>query len=222
MRVQHHPDCTTLMAYASGTLGEALSVVMACHVAWCPSCQRELRRHEETGGAIIDGIESVPVGADCLHAVLEKIDACCVSGTDAPKAGESAIESALGLPRPLCRLLQQPLDTIVWRRIAPGIAVHRIHMEPGARGHLMLMRIAGGKALPRHGHHAGELTMVLRGAYTDEIGRFAMGDIADLGHEIEHRPTTEIGNDCICLVGLERPWRFKALLLRLVQPLMRL
>src|SRR5690606_22854836 len=70
VRVQHHPDCATLMAYASGTLGEALSVVVACHVAWCPSCQRELRRHEETGGAIIEAIDSVPVNENCWQAVL--------------------------------------------------------------------------------------------------------------------------------------------------------
>jgi len=222
VRVQHHPDCSTLMAYASGTLGEALSVVVACHVAWCPSCQRDLRCHEETGGAIIDGIESVPVDDGCLHAVLKKIDACC-QGQDGNQASvKRSEEASLGLPRPLCRLLQQPLDAITWRRLAPGIAVHRIDMGPGARGQLMLMRIAGGKALPRHGHHAGELTMVLRGAYHDEVGRFAMGDIADLGNDVEHRPTIDAGNDCICLVGLERPWRFKAFLLRLVQPLMRL
>lgn len=210
------------MAYASGTLGEALSVVVACHVAWCPSCQRELRRHEETGGAIIEAIDSVPVNENCWQAVLSRIDSCCQDQGHRKTTGDTSGELSLGLPRPLCRLLQRPLETIPWRRVAPGVSVYKIDMGPGARGRLMLMRIAGGKSLPRHGHKAGELTMVLRGAYQDEVGRFAMGDIADLGNDVEHRPRIDSGSDCICLVGLERPWRFKAFFLRLVQPLMRL
>ncbi|WP_137387665.1 ChrR family anti-sigma-E factor [Rhodoligotrophos defluvii] len=222
MRVHHHPDCATLMAYASGTLCEALSMVVACHVAWCPHCQRELRRHEETGGAIIERMDAVPVKADCLTAVLQRIDAECREARakqSVPHVSNDA--HRLGLPKPLCRLLGRSLDQVAWRRIAPGIAVHRIALAQGARGRLLLMKISGGRALPRHGHSAGELTMVLRGAYRDEFGRFAMGDIADLGHEVEHKPITEQAGDCVCLVGIERPWRLKGLM-RLVQPLLRL
>jgi len=222
VRVHHHPDCATLMAYASGTLSEALTMVVACHVAWCPQCQRELRCHEETGGAIIDRMEAVPVKPGCLDAVLQRIDAECREARARDCAPELAGEAhRMGLPRPLCRLLGRSLDQLAWRRIAPGVAVYRINLARGARGRLMLMRIASGKALPRHGHSAGEMTMVLRGAYRDEVGRFAMGDIADLGHDIEHKPVTDSGADCICLIGSERPWRLRGLL-RFVQPILRL
>ena len=38
-----------------------------------------------------------------------------------------------------------------------------------------------------------EMTLILRGAYRDQIGRFAPGDVADLDEGIEHQPVIEGG-----------------------------
>jgi len=81
-----------------------------------------------------------------------------------------------------------------------------------------LLRIGAGRAMPEHGHGGEEITLVLKGAYRDHIGRFAAGDVADLDEEIEHKPVVEGDQDCICLVATERPTRFKTLAARLMQP----
>jgi putative transcriptional regulator len=70
---------------------------------------------------------------------------------------------------------------------------------------LRLVRIAPGKALPEHGHGGGELSLVLRGAYRDQLGRFTIGDIADLDGTAVHRPVVEDASPCICLVAAEMP-----------------
>jgi putative transcriptional regulator len=51
------------------------------------------------------------------------------------------------------------------------------------------------------------------------MGRFGRGDVADLDEDIEHKPVAEDGEDCICLVAIERPTRFKSFAARLMQPL---
>jgi putative transcriptional regulator len=123
------------------------------------------------------------------------------------------------LPVPLSRLLPaQALTDIVWKKKAPGVAMFDVPLPKGARGQLKLLRISAGRAMPEHGHGGEEITLVLKGAYRDHMGRFAAGDVADLDEEIEHRPVVEQDGDCICLVATERPTRFKSLTARLMQP----
>ncbi len=210
------------MAYAAGTLNEALSVVVASHVAWCPNCQKEVRRHEETGGAMIDRIDAVPVKGDCLKSVMDRIGACEERKITRQPSKATTAAHELGLPRPLCRLLGTSLDHIRWRKIAPGVSVQEIALAPASHGKLMLMKIAAGRAMPRHTHRAGEMTLVLRGSYHDQLGRFGMGDIADLGSDVEHRPVVGKDMDCICLVALEEPLKFSGIFLRLAQPFFRI
>jgi putative transcriptional regulator len=82
-----------------------------------------------------------------------------------------------------------------------------------------MLKVRPGHKLPDHGHDGQEMTLILRGAYRDEIGRFAPGDVADLDEHIEHQPVIEDGEDCICLIATEAPARFKGLVPRLLQPI---
>ncbi len=82
-----------------------------------------------------------------------------------------------------------------------------------------MLHIAPGKALPEHGHGGTEMTLVLSGAYRDELGRFGPGDVADLDEHVEHQPKVEQDAPCICLVATETPTRFKGIFSRILQPL---
>jgi putative transcriptional regulator len=73
--------------------------------------------------------------------------------------------------------------------------------------------------MPEHGHGGEELTLVLEGAYSDKLGRFAAGDIADLGDDVEHQPVVDQDRACICLVATEAPTRFRSWPARILQPL---
>ena len=74
------------------------------------------------------------------------------------------------------------------------------------------------QAMPEHGHGGSELTLVLSGSYHDKYGHFGRGDVADLDDDAEHQPIVDDGEDCICLVAVERPTRFKGLLPKVFQP----
>lgn len=81
-----------------------------------------------------------------------------------------------------------------------------------------LLRIPAGAAMPDHGHRGIELTMVLKGAFSDEDGRFARGDVEIAHEDVHHTPVADIAEDCICLAVTDAPLRFKGILPRLVQP----
>jgi len=44
LTIIHHLDDATILSYAAGTLGEALSVAAACHISMCPECRTAVRK----------------------------------------------------------------------------------------------------------------------------------------------------------------------------------
>lgn len=216
MKIQHHPDDSTLMSYAGGGLHPALAAVVASHVSLCPHCQREMKLMARIGLACVRELPdadirmSAPVAR--LHAREQDPAEPSVSAAgSAPKSGD--------VPAPIRRFVGERLDAIDWKKTAPGLWSRRLPLPEGQSGDLRLLRVAAGRAMPEHGHGGTELTLILKGAYQDRFGRFAPGDIADHDDSVEHKPIVEADHDCICLVASERPARFKGLIVRAFQPL---
>lgn len=209
MTIHHHPDPATLMSYAAGTLDEPLSAVVACHAAACAQCRREISWLETLGSALIDALPA-PKGS---AAAVPPLSASCpvVAGTTPPTA-------AGDVPAPLVHLVGTQLDAIAWKRLAPGIWHRPLPLSKGVAGDLRLIKVEPGLHLPEHGHAGQEMTLLLRGAYVDEVGRFATGDVADLDEDIEHRPVADAEAGCICLIASVKPARYKGWLPRLLQP----
>jgi putative transcriptional regulator len=214
LTIHHHLDDATILAYAAGTLDEALSAVAASHVTWCPQCRDAVRKAEAMGGAFFRDIDGSPVSDDCRSRTMALLDQATLHRFPNPP------RIASDMPEPLSRLLGgMRIADIPWRTKVPGVAMYDIKLSSAAKGHLWMMRIAPGKAMPEHGHGGEELTMILSGAYADEIGHFARGDVADLDEDIEHRPVVDADCPCICLVATEAPTRFKSVFARMMQPL---
>lgn len=204
MRTQHHIRRPTLDDLAAGRLCEAVRVVAASHLAWCRQCRKAAD------------------GAGCLHAELPAAggpplpavgDRTTVEAMDRLPATVAAVprdREDFGLPMPLALHLGRNLEAVAWRSVLPGVQVRALELPPAASGQLRLVRMAPGKGLPGHGHGSAELTLVLRGAYRDEHGRFTIGDIADLDETAVHRPVAEEGGPCICLVAAETPPRYRS------------
>jgi putative transcriptional regulator len=123
------------------------------------------------------------------------------------------------VPPPLRRFVGSSLQDIDWNFVAPGVRKHTIRLSSEKASSLYMLNIAAGKAVPEHGHGGEEMTLILSGAYRDELGRFGPGDVADLDEHVEHQPKVEPGAPCICLVATEAPTRFKSFFSRLLQPL---
>ena len=100
----------------------------------------------------------------------------------------------------------------MWRAILPT--------QGGATARLLY--IPAGAAVPDHGHNGTELTLVLRGAFEDEVDHFGPGDIEVANEDLDHTPIADIGEDCICLAATDAPLRFNSWLPRIAQPFLRI
>jgi putative transcriptional regulator len=220
MRTEHHITRSTLHDYAAGTLCEALSVVAASHLAWCRECRKAVKRPPRRGTCRGPrATRHPPPAAASGESALKAMDRQPRT-TEFPDGDASEI-SDFGLPMPLAlRLDGRGLEDVAWRKVFPGVAVRELALSANAAGQLRLVRIAPGKALPEHGHGSGELSLVLRGAYRDGLGRYTIGDVADLDGAAVHRPVAEDGG-CICLVAAETPVRYRSWFSRLWQRLTR-
>lgn len=215
MSIKFHPDSATLMSYASGSLGEALSAVVAAHIDMCPRCASETRRMERIGAAMFEALQPAP-----MTSATPSTASLAAMTIERPARAESRDDDTdADVPRTLRKLAGPELDRVPWRRIGIGVWHYPLPLSPGVKGDLRLLKVAPGQAMPEHGHGGAELTLMLRGSYRDEIGTFHTGDLADLDDDVEHRPIADLKDGCICLIASEEKAKFRGLVARLFQPL---
>jgi len=208
-----HPEEGLLMAYATGSLPDSAALLVATHLAYCPACRAEIGRFEAVGGTFLDDVAPAEVAEGALERVLARLD-----GQEPPPAPRPAFVE--GTPRPLRDYLAAPLDGLQWSRLIPGVRQAAIAAgDPAAR--LGLLKIKAGSGVPEHTHHGGEMTLVLKGAFTDSTGAYARGDFAYADGTLTHRPVAVAGEDCICLTFSEGPMRLTGPLGRLLNPFVR-
>ena len=215
-KISHHPKSETLADFAAGRLDEARAVVIATHISICEECRTAVADFEALGGICLETTEPEPMAENALA------DFWARAGEQDPLKPASTIVAAndfdLAKARPLAAYLPTSLESLNWRTVAPGVSQHVLDAEGYRSGVLRLLKISPGTQLPKHTHSDEELTLILRGAYRDEIGEFRAGDLADLDEDTLHTPTAIGEEDCICLIATNGPLVFKDLFGRLAQP----
>lgn len=210
--ITRHPDATTLVSFAAGTLTEPLAAVVAGHAAMCRRCRDELADLDLLGGALLNGQADARSGKPLAVPARP-------AETDTNRGLHRPVDVTERLPAPIARVYDLSFDCIPWKRLGPGVWHHRLPLSAGVNGDLRLLKIGPGRRMPDHGHGGAELTLVLDGAFSDITGSYGHGDLQDVDENIEHRPVTDPIAGCICLIASERPARFKGLVGRLFQPL---
>ena len=174
-----------------------------------------LESFDALGGALLEEQDdTVPLAEDSLAATLARITAQDSTPQPAPPRRAGV------LPAPLQDYVGGDLDRIRWRPVGMGVKQAILKTGPGASARLLF--IPAGMAMPDHGHHGTEMTMVLQGAFSDEHERFARGDVEIADEDIQHTPVADISEDCICLAVTDASLRFTSLLPRLAQPFLRI
>lgn len=211
--IRHHLTESLLLAYSAGQLPEAHNLAIATHVSLCDDCRAQLESCDALGGAVLETCAPVNLAEDSLAATLARIRGAAPTRQTAPRVQGI-------FPAPLQDYVGGDLASVRWRSVGGGVQQAILPTSRGASARLL--RIPGGKAVPDHGHRGLELTLVLQGAFSDEDGRFARGDIEIADQSVTHTPTAEPGPDCICLAVTDAPLRFNSLIPRMLQPFLKI
>jgi putative transcriptional regulator len=207
MTIVYHPADELLLSYAAGATGEAVSLVVATHLALCPQCRRIVAKAEAAGGAMLEDESAAPLPDNALQSVLSRLDA-------APIAKPATSGGAFVAPEPLRSYIGGDLDRVKWTNLAGGIYFKPLLRHGKARA--SLIRSRPGCSTGWHTHRGEELTLCLAGGYTDETGQYARGDLQATTPDILHRPVADEGEDCIVLAMSDARLKFSSPVVALI------
>jgi putative transcriptional regulator len=196
-----HPPESLLVDYAAGTLPEAISLLVATHLTYCPDCRKEVQALEAVGGALLESLPPAEVKTD-FDRLLAQLNVPEPPRPEAPLAGEA------WMPRPVRRALagipSTPAKPLPWKRVTGALS--EIRLAPPSRtpgGRTRLMRIAAGGAMPEHTHGGTEYVLVLKGGFSDQFGHYLPGDLSISTADHTHTPIADTDGDCICLAVVD-------------------
>ena len=214
LMIKHHLTDKILMAYSAGQLSEAFNLVVATHISLCDECRVTMSSFEVLGGVLLESETVEDITAPDLQATMALIEATV------PAARVTAPRQPTETPFPLSAYIGESLDAIKWKPV--GMGVKQAILKTSAAATARLLYIPAGMAVPDHGHGGTELTLVLRGAYSDETAHFKRGDVEIADEDMHHTPVADTHSDCICLAVTDAPLKFSGVLPRLLQPLLRI
>jgi putative transcriptional regulator len=155
--------------------------------------------------------QSEVVGSEAAPPVrqsLARLDAADPSSEPAPSVLHP------GLPPPL-----NAYDIGPRRFVHPGVRWRRLTLPESPDANVIMLKVAAGRRVPRHGHSGTEYTRVLKGSFANALGHFRAGDCVEVDEGIDHQPVVDTGGECVCLSAAEGRVRPSGWIGRLLQPL---
>lgn len=201
-----------IAAYAAGSLSEGQSVFVASHLSLLPDARKTVSAAEAVGGALLEDLAPDVMAPDALARTLALLDEPVA---EAPRPAPRKRDAIL--PAPLHDWLGRDLDALKWGLLGPGMRKAMLWRGENAE-RLWMLRAQPGVRIPRHGHSGAEMTLVLKGSFSDRFGTFRRGDVEVTGIDDLHGLTVGTEEECICLAFAEGPIRFEGLIPRLLQP----
>lgn len=213
--IKHHLNDAVLMAYSAGTLPEAFNLVVAAHLSLCDTCRAQAESFDALGGELLDQGTNISLEASCLANTLDLIDGGAVQPVTPKNLAGPGV-----LPAPIKDYVGGDLESVKWKPIGMGVKQAILPTSQEATARLLL--IPAGTAMPDHGHRGTEITLVLKGAFEDEDGYFARGDVEIADSDFHHTPVADLSDDCVCLAVADAPLQFDRLIPRIAQRFLRI
>lgn len=223
--VKYHPDTRYLTEYAAGALARSLALCVSVHLHYCPACRARVRDLTTLGAELFAGLEPLALEPDAFSRLDARIDALPAARSGqaaAAKASPGAAPAVPILPPPIHKLTRGDIHRLKWRTMGKSSRYFRLQSGDDRRLTQLLHIRAGGK-VPQHWHTGEEITVVLKGSFSDREDHYHQGDFILRSAGEKHRPVASQHEDCLCLATLDSPitmtnWLYRLLL----QPLMNL
>jgi putative transcriptional regulator len=206
-----------LLRYAAGKLSPAPALVVASYLAMSASSRRTVAAFETVGGAMLDSEPRANLSAGLFERTLAALDTPDRPVAAVPVRSHEGLDMGVAIPEPLARRSIGP-----WKWLGPGMRFARVEMPEDSEHNLVLLRVPAGRTLPQHSHSGEELTLVLKGSFHDDGGRYGVGDLVYEDEETDHTPKVDMDGECICLTALEGPMKIRSVLGRMFQPFLGL
>jgi putative transcriptional regulator len=196
----HKDALNSLLAdYAGGRLAPPLHALVAAHLGLKKDNRRFVEALELLHAEAIEAEK--PVAITRRSEMLERIFVLPQANRSISNGSDHGGE----LPQPIRSLIGVDLGSVKWRRRLPSLKEYAFEDPSGCE--VSLLWIKPGRTMPAHTHEGTEVTLVLKGGFTDGAHHYGRGDIAIADGDVTHRPRADEGEDCVCFVVNDAPLR---------------
>lgn len=206
----HHPDDMVLLDYAAGSLSLPYALAISVHLCFCSHCRNQLKKLNSIGGVLLENTKPASLEDDAFDQLMAQLESDDTKGKTATAVKESpSLEAKKDITNPLLAYLPAPLQNLPWQQQTREISKYDLTGIINVRGfQVALQKIAAGAKVPVHTHKGHELTVILHGGFSDELGVYHAGDFIARDGSHKHSPTALQNEDCICLTILDAPIKF--------------
>jgi putative transcriptional regulator len=230
--IKHHPDDNFLAEYSSGSLAWALSLSVRSHIELCSLCQQKVANLNKVGGALLNISNPESCSSKAIEKVMQRIrqtpsvteylsprqQSVAVSGSNTAESNNRYSQDPLldRLPKMVEKLVSAS-GSLKWQKISSALKTARL-VAGQDEYEVAFQRIGRGGKVVEHDHRGLEVTLVLKGSFSDEKGVYAEGDFLVRNPGDVHRPTATENQDCLCLSVVAAPVKVTGFLGTLINP----
>lgn len=143
---------TLLMEYASGTLDEIMSVLVATHLTLHPEARKRVRQYESIAGSLIkDQCDPVSMSVDALSNVLSRMDDAVDyrKRTACAPVDNSMPHHDLNIPHDLCDFIMLRRPRLRWHNLKSRCVQYtKITSGSSRELSLRILRMDSGTCMP--------------------------------------------------------------------------
>lgn len=197
---QWHPSNDQLIEFASGSISSALSIAVATHLHYCKACQAQVRLAESAASALFDHQTPQTTVSLDFDSLMSKLDSEQVVQQEVnpvkaePKRFPTVVE----------KLINGEVENLNWASPMKNLHTTRL-MQDENNMIVGLHHMNAGGRVPQHTHRGSEISVVIEGGFSDELGTYAAGDFVHLDGKHNHSPLAHADGDCWLLTIVEAP-----------------
>jgi len=218
-KINHHPDTATLIEFSAGVLPPAVAICVSAHLHYCDDCKKKVAQLTDLGAVLFDKITPINLEQD-FSTLMQHIDSLPETTIQINTETIASSTSRSSLPAALNKITNSNLDSLDWRKINKNFRYSELNIGDPLR-ETSLFNIKSGGNIPRHRHMGDEITVVLKGGFSDQDDHYEVGDFIVRTRGEIHTPVATQDKDCLCLSTLDEPIQITNWFYRLLIPLIR-
>ncbi|EAR10136.1 ChrR family anti-sigma-E factor [Reinekea blandensis] len=209
-----HPTNDQLLEFASGTGSSAMSIAISTHLHFCQACRHQVHDNESMAAVLFEEQTRADLAGDGFDRLMSRIqNEPTVSAPKAPKAPSR-------FPPVIEKLIHKDTESLDWRSPMKNLRVSQL-LKDETGLILGLHHMKSGGRVPHHTHRGNEISVVIEGGFSDEMGSYGPGDFIHLAGEHFHSPQADADGDCWLLSLVEAPVKLTGPLGWLVNPFLK-
>jgi putative transcriptional regulator len=215
---KYHPDTRFISDFAAGSLPVSQALCVSAHLHYCNECKAKVAQLTDLGAELFNDLEPINMEKG-FSDLMSRIKSLPENESQASRpVSKSSKESVL--PSALLKLTNNDLESLDWYAIGKHFRYTDLNVNDLTR-ETSLLNIKAGGNVPKHRHKGDEITVVLKGSFSDQDDHYQVGDFIVRTQGETHEPVAAQDEDCLCLSTLDAPIQMTNWLYRLLVPFMR-